>query len=45
MAEKVYSIHSNEVIEGDQQLAVELGNHYIDLVLGTASKIAGFEYY
>lgn len=45
MAEKIYSIYSNEVIEGDQQLAVELGNHYIALVLGTASKIAGFEYY
>jgi hypothetical protein len=45
MAQKKYSVYNNESIEGDQQLAVELCSNYVALVLGTSSKIAGFEYY
>jgi len=45
MAQKHYSLYNSETIEGDQQLAVEIGKSYIVLILGTATRVAGLEYY
>jgi hypothetical protein len=45
MPQKTYSIYNSESIQGDQQLAVEIGKNYLALVLGTSSKLSGFEYY
>jgi hypothetical protein len=45
MAQLTYSLYNSATIEGDQQLAVEIGNTYLVLVVGTASTVAGFEYY
>jgi hypothetical protein len=45
MPQKTYSIYNAESMEGDQHLVVELGSNYIALILGTAGRSSGFEYY
>jgi hypothetical protein len=45
MAQKAYCLYNTGNIEGDQQLAVEIGKTYLALALGTAERLAGFEYY
>lgn len=45
MAQKTYSLYHSETVEGDQQLVAEIGATHLALVLGTQSKISGFEYF
>jgi hypothetical protein len=45
MAQLTCSLYDSATVEGDQQLAVEIGTTYLAFVLGTHSLITGFEYY
>lgn len=45
MAQKAYCLYNTGTVEGGQQLAVEIGKTYLALVLGTAERLSGFEYY
>lgn len=45
MPQLKYELYRSETIEGNQDLAVELGNDYLVLVLGNSNKVAGLEWY
>jgi hypothetical protein len=45
MAQKTYSVYNSSATTGDEHFIIQIGKSHIVLMLGSANKLNGFEYY